>query len=62
MAGDRLDIRFDGAILQASQQLKSLEFQSRVLELQAQGIEIAGIYDTSAQGIFITFDYEKALR
>ncbi len=62
MAGDRLDIRFDGAILQAGQQLKSLEFQSRVLELQGQGIEITGVYDTSAQGIFITFDYEKALR
>jgi hypothetical protein len=61
MAGDRLDIRFDGAILQAGQQLKSLEFQSRVLELQTHGIKIDGVYDASAQGMLVTFDYEKAL-
>jgi hypothetical protein len=61
MAGDRLDIRFDGAILQAGQQLKSLEFQNRVLELQAHGIKIDGVYDASSQGILITFDYEGAL-
>jgi hypothetical protein len=61
MAGDRLDIRFDGAILQAGQQLKSLEFQNRVRELQAHGIKIDGIYDASSQGILITFDYEGAL-
>ncbi|QKK26866.1 hypothetical protein [Rhizobium hidalgonense] len=60
-AGDRLDIRFDGAILQAGQQLKSLEFQNRVLELQAQGIKIDSVYDTSSQGILITFDYSGAL-
>ncbi|NTF44069.1 hypothetical protein A6U86_29380 [Rhizobium sp. AC27/96] len=61
MAGDRLDIKFDGAILQAGQQLKSLEFQNRVLELQAQGIKIDGAYDASSQGILITFDYQGAL-
>jgi hypothetical protein len=61
MAGDRLDVRFDGPVLQAGQQLKSREFQSRVLELQAQGIKIDGIYDPSSQGILITFDYESAL-
>lgn len=60
MVGDRLDIRFDGSILQAGQQLKSLEFQSRVLELQAHGIRIEGVYDASAQGILITFDYKNA--
>ncbi|EJC83308.1 hypothetical protein Rleg4DRAFT_6961 [Rhizobium leguminosarum bv. trifolii WSM2297] len=59
--GERLDIRFDGAILQAGQQLKSLEFQNRVLELQAQGIKIDSVYDTSSQGILITFDYGGAL-
>jgi hypothetical protein len=61
MQGDRLDLRFDGVILQAGQQLKSLEFQNRVLELQSQGIKIDGVYDTSSQGILITFDYEAAL-
>lgn len=60
-AGDRLDIGFDGAILQAGQQLKSLEFQNRVLELQTQGIKIDSVYDTSSQGILITFDYNDAL-
>jgi hypothetical protein len=61
MAGDRLDLRFNGAVLQAGRQLKSREFESRVLELQAQGIKIDGIYDPSSQGILITFDYESAL-
>lgn len=61
MAGDRLDIRFDGAIVQAGEQLKSLEYQNRVLELQAQGIKIDSVYDTSSQGILITFDYGGAL-
>jgi hypothetical protein len=61
MAGDRLDIRFNGAILQAGQQLKSIEFQNRVLELQAQGIKIDSVYDASSQGILITFDYRGAL-
>jgi hypothetical protein len=59
--GERLDIRFDGGILQASQQLKSNEFRSRVADLLTQGIKIEGAYDASAQGLFITFDYEKAL-
>lgn len=59
--GERLDIRFDGGILQASQQLKSNEFRSRVTDLLTQGIKIEGAYDASAQGLFITFDYEKAL-
>lgn len=61
MAGDRLDIKFDGAILQAGQQLKSAEFRDRVRELQAQGIDIEASYDASGQSILITFDYEKAL-
>lgn len=61
LSGDRLDLKFDGIILQAGQQLQSLEFQSRVIELQASGIKIEGVYDASAQGLLITFDYEKAL-
>ena len=61
MAGDRLAIKFDGAILQAGQELKSLEFQSRARELLNQGIRIEGEYDASGQGILISFDYERAL-
>ena len=61
MMGDRLDLRFDGGILQAGQQLKSLAFPSRVLELQTHGIRVDGVHDASAQAILITFDYENAV-
>lgn len=61
MLGEKLDIRFSGAVLQSGQQLQSSEFQSRVQELQVQGIEIEGVYDASGQSILITFDYGKAV-
>jgi hypothetical protein len=61
VAGDKLGVKFEGAILQAGQQLNSREFQHRAQELQSQGILIDGKYDASAQAILITFDYERAL-
>jgi hypothetical protein len=61
MVGERLNVRFDGAILQAGKQLISPEFESRVAELLAQGVRIEASYDASVQGLLITFDYEKAI-
>ena len=62
MVGDKLNIGFDGAILQAGQQLQSPEVEARVSELMAQGIKIDSSYDASTQGLLISFDYGMALK
>ena len=59
--GDRLDVKFEGGILQAGQQLRSYEVEARVSELLSQGIRVETIHDASTQSLVISFDYGMAL-
>lgn len=59
--GDKLDLRFEGGILQAGQQLKVYEVEARISELLTQGIKIEITHDASAQSLMISFDYGSAL-
>jgi hypothetical protein len=61
MVGDKLDVRFDGAVRQAGQQMSSPEIQERLAELQEQGLKIDVSHEPATQGLLIAFDYSKAL-
>jgi hypothetical protein len=61
MSGERLEISFSGALLQAGQQLKSSEFLNRIRELHVQGVEIGAVYDAPGQSILLTVDYAELL-
>jgi hypothetical protein len=61
MSGERLDISFNGALLQSGQQLKSSEFLNRVHQLQVQGVKVGAVYDAPGQSILLTVDYAEVL-